>query len=103
VSDEIGDELTEGEPVLALPPGPLCARCFHCPCPCCPLPFCDLLQPGCCENECEVSREDFQQWQADCASVPKPPASSDDDEGPWLVVTVGPWLPVSVRFDRGIR
>jgi len=94
MADDIDDEAE-----LALPPGPLCAKCFHQPCPCCPLPCCDLLQPGCCEDRCAVALEDFDTWKSECARV----AASVDADEVWLVMSLGPWLPVSVRVTRGIR
>lgn len=92
----------DDEDEYALPPGPLCAKCFHHPCPCCPLPFCDLLQPECCESQCDISIEDFEMWKIECKGKGPPEGPNGEDAG-WCVVSVGPWLPVSVRVERGIR
>lgn len=51
--------------LLALPPSPLCARCGHQLCPCCPVPCCDLLDCVCFAKHdgiCEVDLNDYAAW-----------------------------------------
>lgn len=81
----------------AMPPAPLCEVCSHAPCPCCPLPFCDRLLPGCCEVTCTIDLIDFEAWKRECEE--RGPPEPDDDAGdpPCLVQSEGPWFPCAVR------
>lgn len=89
--------------VVGLPPAPICAACFHAPCPCCPLPWCDQLLPGCCEHTCEIDRADFELWKAACDLVfPDPDDGDDWEPGPAFTVSEGPWFPAAVRRERGV-
>lgn len=123
---ELGDEdECEQRFVYALPPGPLCERCLHEPCPCCPLPWCDLMiprtdyddddeplpyerQPGetyfqvepgdmlCCGGDCVVAADDFIEWHRDVDAV-----EAEQPEGYSVVVTAeGPFMPARVRRAR---
>lgn len=70
----MGPEDFDDEPLLALPPSPLCERCSHNLCPCCPLPWCDQLLPeqdldSCCDGDCVVDAYDFESWQRHVAAV----------------------------------
>jgi hypothetical protein len=97
--------LVEAEPedvcfdVVALPPAPICAACFHPPCPCCPLPWCDRLQPGCCEDVCEIDRQDFEVWKAERDPLFPDP---EQDNAAGVQVAEGPWFPTAVRRARGV-
>lgn len=113
---ELGDsDACEKRFVYALPPGPMCARCGHELCPCCPLPWCDILvlddagpdYPAtvqiedsglCCGGSCVVPWDDFDAWREEVNAV-----EAMQPEGHSVIVTAdGPWLPAAVRRARGL-
>lgn len=118
---EIGDEEEcEMRVAYALPPGPLCERCRHEPCPCCPMPWCDLLipdprdgeepeagdtyyrvEPGdslCCGGDCVIAWDDFIEWRRDVDAV-----EAERPAGYRVVETAeGPFMPARVRRARGL-
>lgn len=100
--DYLPDSLTPTErcdylnAVVSVPPGPLCSVCLHTMCPCCG-DFCDRCEDGkvCCDGRCSVDREDLQAWQTQVDQI-------IGNARVLIAVQLGPFLPASVRRERGI-
>lgn len=82
-----------------LPPGPMCEVCGHDLCPCCPLPWCDIVTDDelCCDSECRVAWDDYLEWQLELREV----GGFEAFEG-WTQVAEGPWFPAAERRARGV-
>lgn len=84
-------------PGHALPPSPLCERCEHPLCPCCPSPWCDDLECACFgehDGRCKVSEPDWKagQRQLDATRL------DESKVGHHLVtLQLGPWWPFKER------
>ena len=90
-------ERLDGYAVHALPPSPLCSRCGHQLCPCCPLPWCDDLECQCFtehDGACVVAEPDWKAWQRQLGA-----SRFDDDVVGHHSVTLqlGPWWPMKER------
>lgn len=80
-------------PLHALPPSPLCERCEHQLCQCCPGPWCDRINCTCYEDhdgECIVLPEDWRAWrrQVDACEL-----DSDRVGDHCTTLQDGPWWP----------
>ena len=85
-------ERLDAVPCHALPPSPLCERCEHALCQCCPRPSCDLFDCEC--EECEVPLEDWRAWRQQANR-----AELDDDRvgHHWTTLQDGPWWSLKAR------
>jgi hypothetical protein len=90
------DDDSGAEPVLGLPPSPLCERCAHQLCPFCPAPSCDSFDGDdfCCDGDCVVDAYDFAAWQVECDLL-----QPFDFDG-MVTVQEGPFLPDAIRRRR---
>lgn len=68
-------EVTEGEFPLLLPPGPVCRKCGHQPCPFCQN-WCDVVNPDddadqfqCCDGVCDFPADAHAAWIAEIADI----------------------------------